>query len=71
MVLDKWYFNITQNWEVLGDNFDNISLNTLLDNLLQVVDFHFSLLGYLKKRIMQFIDIIHNPNLIIELIKNS
>lgn len=71
MLSDKWWFDISQNWEVLEDNCDSVSLDIILDNTLQALNFHFSLLGYLEKRALWFVDVTDNPDLMIEPVNNG
>lgn len=71
VLTDKWQFNTSQDWEVLGDNFDNVSLDTISDGTLQALDFHFSPLGYLEKRGPRFIDVTDKSELVIELEDND
>ena len=71
MVPEKWRFNTSQNWEVLGDNFDSVSLDTIPDNTLQALNFHLSLLSYLEERASWFVDVTDNPDLTIEPVDNS
>lgn len=55
----------------MEDNFEIVSLDIIWDNSLQALDFHFSLLGYLKEEALLFINVIDNPNLIFKLVDNS
>lgn len=62
---DKWRFNTYQDWKILEDGFDSVSLNIIPDNTLQALEFYCSLLGYFKEGTLQFIDITDNPQLTI------
>lgn len=66
MFLHKQRFNISQDWEVLGDDFDSVSSETISDAILQALSFHYFSLGYLKKRVPQFVDITNKLELAIE-----
>lgn len=71
MLLDKWRLNISHDWEILGDDFDSVSLDTIPDNILQALNFHFSLLGYLKEGALRFVDVTDDPDLTIEPVDNG
>ncbi len=45
---DKWQFNTSQDWEVLEDDFDSVSSETIPDAILRALGFYYSL-DYLKK----------------------
>ena len=68
---DKWRFNTSQDWKLLADNFDSVSLDIILDDILQVLDFYLFLLSYLEEVVPQFIDVTNNSNLRIEPVDNS
>ena len=68
---DKWRFNTSQDWEVLGDNFNSVSLDIIPDNTLQALDFHLSPLDYLEKRVSRFVDVTNNSNLTIKPVDNG
>lgn len=68
---NKWRFNISQDWEVLGDDINSISLDTILNNILQTLDFYHFPLDYLEKRVLQFVDVTDKLELAIELKDNS
>ena len=63
---DKWQFDTSQDWEVLRDNFDSFSSETILNAILQALNFHYSFLGYLEKAAPWFIDVIDKSKLAIE-----
>lgn len=71
MFSDMWQFDTSQDQKVLGDDFDNISSDTIPNNILQALSFHFSPLAYLKKRVLQFVDITNNTDLTIEPVDNG
>lgn len=50
---------------------DSVSLDIIPDNILQALDFHLSLLSYLKERALRFVDVTDNLDLKIEPIDNS
>ena len=68
---DKWRFNSSQDSEVLGVVFDSVSSDTIPDNTLQALDFHFSPLEYLEEGASWFVDITDNPYLTIEPVDNG
>lgn len=57
MLLDKWRFHISYDWQVLGDDFDSINSETISEGILQALDFHYSPLDYLKERVLWFVDV--------------
>ena len=63
---NKWRFNISQDWEVLRDDFDSVSSETTPDATLQALNFHHSPLGYLEERAARFVDVTDKPKLVIE-----
>ena len=67
MLPQKWQFNTSQDCEVLGDEFDSVSLETILNATLQALGFHHSPLGYLKEGTPRFADIIDKLELRIKL----
>ena len=71
MLPDKGRFNTSQDWEVLGDNFDSVSSDTIPDNTLQALNFHLSPLGYLEEGALRFVDVTDNPDLTIEPVDNG
>ena len=71
MLLDKWQFDTSQDWEVPGDNLDNVSLEIILDPTLQALSFYYFLLGYLEEGVLWFIDVIDKLELAIELEDNG
>ena len=66
MLPNKWRFNTSQDWKVLGDDFESVSKEIISNASLQALGFHHSLLGYLEKRVPRFVDITDNPALVIE-----
>ncbi len=66
MLPDKWQFDISQDWEVPGDDFDSVSLETIPDATLQALGFHYSPLGYLEEGAPRFVGITDKPELAIE-----
>ena len=48
-----------------------MSSNTIPDNTLQALEFYFFSLDYLEEGALQFVDVINNLDLIIELVKNG
>ena len=71
MLLNMWQFDTSPDWEILGNNFDSVSLNSISDNTLQALDFHFFLLGYLEEGVLRFVNITNNLDLTIELVNNG
>lgn len=71
MLLDKWRFYISQDWEILGDVFDNISLETILDNILWTLSFYHFLSDYLEEKAPRFVYITDKLKLAIELKNNG
>lgn len=67
----KWRFDTSQDWEVLGDDFDSVSSDTIPDSTLQTLGFYLSPLGYLEKRAPQFVDVTNKPELAIGLENNA
>ena len=63
---DKWRLDNSQDWEVLGDNFDSVSLETITHNTLRALGFHHSSLGYLEEGAPRFVDVTDKPELAIE-----
>ena len=68
---DKQRFDTNQDWEVLGDDFDSISLDTIPDNILQALNFHLFPLSYLEEGASRFVAVTDNLHLTIELIDNG
>lgn len=66
MLPDKWWYYTSQDSEILEDDFDSISLDTIPDDILQALDFYLSPLGYFTKRGLWFVDVTDNPDLMIE-----
>ena len=71
MLSEKWLFNKSQDWKLLRDNFDSVSLDKIPDGTLKVLDFHFSTLSYLEKKALRFVDITDNPDLTIKPVDNG
>lgn len=69
--MDKWQFTTNQNWEVLRDNFDSVSSDTIPDNNLQALCFHFFSLGYFDQKVLSFVDVTDNPDLTIKPVENG
>ncbi len=63
---DKLWFDTSQDWEVLGDDFDSVSLETIPDATLQALGFHYFPLGYLEKGAPRFVDVTDKPELAIK-----
>ena len=63
---DKLRFNTSQNWEVLENDFDSVSSETIIDATLGALGFHHSPLGYLEKGASRFVDVTDKPKLAIE-----
>lgn len=66
MLPEKLWFDISLDWEILGDKFDNVSSDTIPDNTLQALDFYVFILGYYEKKVLRFIDITNKPELAID-----
>ena len=66
MFPNQWRFNTSQDWEVLGDNFNSVSLETIPNATLQSLSFHHSLLGYFEEEAPLFIDVTDKQELAIE-----
>ena len=71
VLLDKWQFDTSQDWEVLRDNFNNVSSNTILGNILQTLSFYLFPLDYHEERAPQCVDVTNNPDLKIEEVDNG
>lgn len=71
MILDKWRFNTCQDWEILRDDFDSVSSDTIRDNTLQALDFHFSPLSHLEEGALQFVNVTDVSDFMIELLDNG
>ena len=69
--LDKWRFDTSQELEVLGDNFDSVSSDTIPDGILQALSFHFSLLRRFQEGAPRFVNATDNPDLTIEPVDNN
>lgn len=63
---DKWQFDTNQDWEVLGADFEGVSLEIILDATLQALGFHYSLLGNFEEKALQIVDVTDKPELVIE-----
>ena len=66
MLQDKWLFDTNQDWEVLEDEFESVSLETIPDMTLQVLGFDSSPLHYFEERAPRFVDFTNKPELAIE-----
>lgn len=66
VLLKKWRLNTSQNWEVLGDNFNSVNLDGISENILQALGFYHSPFDYLKKRVLRFANVIDKLELAIE-----
>lgn len=66
MLLDKWRFDTSLDWEVLENEFNSVSSKTMPYATLQALGFHYSLLDYLEKRAVWFINITDKPKLAIK-----
>lgn len=71
MLLDKWQFNISQDWEIPRNDFDSISSEIIPDITLWALGFYYSPLSYLEERASQFIDVTDKSELTIKLEDNS
>lgn len=60
---DKWRFDNSQDWELIKDDFDSVSLDPIPNGILQALGFHLSLLSYHEKRALQFLDGTDKPEL--------
>ena len=47
---NKWQFDTSQDLEILENDFDSVSLDTIPDGTLQARSFYLFLLGYLEER---------------------
>ena len=63
---NKWWFDTSQDLEILGDDIDSVSLETILDNILRAHSFNRFSLDYLKKGAPRFVDSTNEPKLVIE-----
>ena len=68
---NKWQFDTSQDSEVLEDNFDSVSLDTIPDGTLRALNFYFSLLGYFEERAPWFVNVTNNRDLTIEPVDNN
>ncbi len=66
VLLDKWQFDTSQDWEVLGADFDGVSSETIPDATLRALGFQYSPLGYLEEGAPQFVNVTDKPELAIE-----
>lgn len=66
MLLDKWRFNTSQDWKVLGADFESVSLETIPNATLQALGFHHSRLGYLGEGTPRVVDVIDKLELAIK-----
>ena len=68
---DKWRFNISQDWKIPEDDFDNVSSDTIPNNTFRALNFHLSLLSYLEEKASRFVDVTDNPHLTIKQVNNG
>lgn len=68
---NMWRFNTSQDWEVLRDNFHSVNLDTILNGTLQGLGFYFSLVDYLKKGALWFVNIMNNLDLTMKPVENG
>ena len=66
MLPDKWRFDISQDWEILGDDFDSVSSDSILGATIQALGFHQFPLDYFKERAPRFVDLTDKLSLAIE-----
>lgn len=66
VLADKWRFNTNQDWEVLEENFDSVSSDTILNGIFQALGFHLSPLVYLEEGLPRFVNVTEEPKLAIE-----
>lgn len=71
VLLDKWWFNTSQDWMVLRDNFDSVNLETIPYAILWALNFYHSLLDYLQEGALRFIDVTDKPKLVSKLEDNG
>lgn len=69
ILLDKWRFNISQDWEVLKKNFSSVSSEIIQDATLRALDFHYSPLCYFEERVPWFVHVTDKSMLAIEELK--
>lgn len=67
---DKQQFDTSQNLDILGDNFDSVSLETIPDTILQALSFYHFPLGYFEKKTLWLVDNMVKPELVIKLMDN-
>ena len=68
---NKWRFDTSQDWEVLRDNFDSVSSDTIPDNTLQALNFQLSPLGYHEEGALRFVNVIDGLELTIGAVDNG
>ena len=71
MLQNKWRCDTSQDWEILEDDFNSVSSDTIPDNIFQTLNFHLSLVGYLEERASRFVDVTDDPDLTIEPVDNG
>lgn len=62
IVINKYKYNSTYNWEYLSKNFDTINDDFIAENNLLKLNLHILVLGYLEDRLSCFIKIIEDEN---------
>lgn len=70
MLLNKWRLTTNQDQEILANNFKNVNLDIIKNNILQALNIYFSPFSCLKRKALRFIDVIDNLDLTIKLIDN-
>lgn len=63
---NKSCFDISHDWEVLRDNFENVSKKTIPNATLEALGFYYSPLGYLEEEVPRFVKVTNKPELAIE-----
>ena len=57
LFLDKWYFDLSQDWEILILNYENFNADAIAKKTLQALGFHISIIGHLEKKFLYFTNI--------------
>ena len=57
VLLDKWRFDLSQDWETLVLDFKSFSTNDIADKSFQALGFHISAIGYLKEGFSHFTNV--------------
>ena len=63
---DKWRLNTSKDWEILGEDFDSVSLKTISDATLRALGFHNFPLSYLEEGPPWFVNTTDKPELAIK-----